>query len=102
MIKVTDIDLAFTKNYLRVDHTDDDQLIELIIVAAKSFIQTYLNKKFTEFEELPDELTIPCLALASHWYERREIQTDKSANEVLYTFAGILDMHRIFIGGELL
>ncbi|PFF30668.1 DNA-packaging protein [Bacillus cereus] len=102
MIKVTDIDLTFTKNYLRVEHTDDDQLIELIIVAAKSFIQSYLNKKFNEFEELPDELTVPYLALASHWYERREVQTDKSANELLYTFAGILDMHRIFIGGELL
>ncbi|PGN97332.1 DNA-packaging protein [Bacillus cereus] len=102
MIKVTDIDLVFAKNYLRVDHTDDDQLIELIIVASKSFIQSYLNKKFTEFDELPEELTIPCLALASHWYERREIQTNKSANEVLYTFAGILDMHRVFVGGELL
>ncbi|MCU4842307.1 head-tail connector protein [Bacillus cereus] len=102
MIKVIDLDLEVTKNYLRVEHEDDDQLIELILSASKSYLQSYLNQKFSEFEELPDELTIPCLALASHWYERREIQTDKRANEVLYTFSGILDMHRIFIGGELL
>lgn len=92
-MKITELDLDTVKNYLRIDHNEDDSLLSLMIIAAKSYIQSYLNKKFEEFEEIPDEFTIACLALIAHWYENREIQTNTS-NEVPYTFSGILDMYR--------
>lgn len=65
-----------------------------MIIAAKSYIQSYLNKKFEEFEEIPDEFTIACLALIAHWYENREIQRNGEPNELNYIFSGILDMYR--------
>jgi uncharacterized phage protein (predicted DNA packaging) len=92
-VKVTDLDLNTVKQYLRVDHSDDDALISMMITAAQSFIQSYLNKKFDEFEEIPDEFTIACLALISHWYENREIQSTNT-KELPYIFSGILDMYR--------
>jgi uncharacterized phage protein (predicted DNA packaging) len=93
--KITDLDLDSVKEYLRIDHTDDDNLLTTMLVAAKSFIQSYLNQKFTDFEEIPDEFTIACLALVSHWYEKREIQSEKaSKNELAYVFSGLLDLHR--------
>ena len=98
-MKITEIDLSFVKHYLRVDHEEDDQLIQLMLTASKGFIQSYLNQKFEDFEIVPDELTIPALALISHWYEQRQITTDRSAHEVLYTFSGILDMYRMWVGG---
>lgn len=105
-MKITELDLEFVKRYLRVEHIEDDVLIGMMLTASKSFIQSYLNRKFVDMqalgEEIPDEFTIPCLALIAHWYEKRQITPDGAAQEILYTFSGILDMHRIFIGGELI
>ena len=96
--KVTDLDVMDVKDYLRVDFTEDDMLLSTMLGAAQSFIQSYLNRKFTNFEEIPSEFTIACLALVAHWYERREIQPDKAAEELSYLFAGLLDMHRSWNG----
>lgn len=94
-VKITDLDLVLVKEYLRIDHTDDDNMLTMMLVAAKSFIQSYLNQKFADFEEIPDEFTIACLALVSHWYEKREVQSEKvSKNELAYVFSGLLDLHR--------
>lgn len=94
-IKITELDINEVKNYLRVDHEDDDLLITTMIVSAKSYIQSYLNKKFSDFEEVPDEFTIAALSLISHWYERREIQSEKTATaEMNYVFSGLLSMYR--------
>ena len=96
--KVTDLNLISVKDYLRIDHPDDDLLLETMLAAAKSFIQSYLNKKFSDFElegNIPDEFTIACLALTSHWYEKREIQSEKNTKgELSYVFSGLLDLHR--------
>jgi len=92
-VKITDLDLDFVKNYLRIDHDEDDNLLSLMIVSAKNFIQSYLNIKFSEMEEIPDEFTIAALALIAHWYENREIQTNIQG-ELKYIFSGILDIYR--------
>jgi len=92
-MKITNLDLDFVKNYLRIDHTEDDALLLLMIDSAKNFIQSYLNIKFSEMEEIPDEFTIAALALIAHWYENREIQTNVQG-ELKYIFSGILDMYR--------
>lgn len=102
-IKVTDLDLSTVKEYLRVDFTEDDQMISIMIYAAKSFIQSYLNRKFTEWTdaglEIPDEFTIACLAIVAHWYETRQVAADKfqTKEELPYVFSGLLDMHRASI-----
>lgn len=69
--------------------------------AAKKFIENYLNKKLSDFEELPEEFNIAELAIIAHWYEKREIQPERSGKELNYLFAGLLDSHRIrTVGGE--
>lgn len=94
-VKITEINLEMVKDYLRIDHEDDDIMLTTMLFAAKSFIQSYLNQKFSDFKELPDEFTIACLALVSHWYEKREIQGNKDdGKEMKYIFSGLLDLHR--------
>lgn len=100
-VKVVDLDLAMVKNYLRVDYDYDDTFIATILTAAKNYIQSYLNKKFIEFQEVPDEFTIACLALCGHWYENRKIDREGNMKEVSYIFSGILDMHREWLGDVL-
>lgn len=92
--KITELDLAAVKEYLRVDGEEEDLLISTFLISAKSFIQTYLRQSFDEFEELPEEFTIACLAIIAHWYETRAIATEKSGDEIAYMFAGLLDPHR--------
>lgn len=97
--KVTEVDLELVKNYLRIDFNDDDIFLNTLIVSANSFIQSYLKRKYTDFEELPDEFTIACLAIVGHWYGNRSIQavgTANSAQELKYMFGGLLDPHCVY------
>lgn len=87
------------KNYMRVDFddADNDKFINTILIAAKSFVQTYLGWTFAEWTdgEVPSEITIATLAIAEHWYKNRGVLSeDTSKEELPFVFSGILDMHR--------
>ena len=96
MVKITEINIDIVKDYLRLDHSEDDEFLGILLSSARSFIQSYLNLKFDDFEEIPDELTIACLAIISHWYENRqvEVSNSKSLQELGYIFSGILDIYK--------
>ena len=96
MIKILIKDIKIIKNYLRVDHDDDDEFIFLLMPAAKTFIENYLNRKLDDFDELPEEFNIAFLNIISHWYEKREMQPERSGKELNYLFSDLLDSHRIF------
>ena len=92
------VDLTVVKNYLRIDFDDpdNDRMLNIILTSAKSFVQTYLNWKFTDVSEIPAEITIALLAIVEHWYKNRGVTSeDATVNELPYVFSGILDMHRV-------
>lgn len=97
MPKITEIDLLFLKNYLRVDYNEDDNLINLFFLSAKSYIEKYIGKKFSEMEtdQIPYEYTIACLGLISHWYENRSITTEETLKDIPIGFEKLLDMTSI-------
>ena len=95
MIKII-TDIAIVKNFLRVDHDEDDVFIALLLPAAQTFIENYLGRKLSEFDELPEEFNIAFLNIISHWYEKREMQPERSGKELNYLFSDLLDSHRIF------
>lgn len=82
--------------YLKVDHDAEDNFIKLMIKASKSFVETYLNTKFTEFgDEYPSEFDIARLQLIGQWYEDRVIMSPRSnVQEMAYVFSDLLDPHR--------
>lgn len=93
-----EVDLTVVKNYLRIDFDDpdNDKMLNIILTSAKSFVQTYLNWKFTDVSEIPAEITIALLAIVEHWYKNRGVTSeDATVNELPYVFSGILDMHRV-------
>lgn len=93
-----EVDLTVVKNYLRIDFDDpdNDKMLNIILTSAKSFVQTYLNWKFTDVPEIPAEITIALLAIVEHWYKNRGVTSeDATVNELPYVFSGILDMHRV-------
>lgn len=95
-IRVTDLELADVKSYLKIDYSDDDILLSTMLMAALSFIQNYLCRNFSDFDDIPVEFTIAALSIISHWYENRQIQSRDIGNapELRYVFSGLLDMHR--------
>lgn len=103
------LDVDFVKNYLRVDHDEDDGFIQLMIDASRSFVETYLNRKLDNFDgysdgKYPGEIDIARLNVMSQWYDTRTIMSPRSnVAELEYVFKGLLDPHRYwqidFIGG---
>jgi uncharacterized phage protein (predicted DNA packaging) len=69
------ITLAEMKNYLRVSHDEDDDLIMDLVDAAKEDADNYLNNPFedSDGEELPIPLAVKrwVMARVARQYERR-------------------------------
>jgi len=96
-MKITELDLDTVKQHLVVEYDEDDALINLFFLSAKSYIEKYIGKKFSEMEtdQIPYEYTIACLGLISHWYENRSITTEETLKDIPIGFEKLLDMTSI-------
>ena len=81
------------KNYLKVDYTDDDVIIETYIIATEKFLKTLCEKD--EFEEDKQELAeIYMLAMLSELYNSRNLTVDKAEQRVRTIMQSILNQLR--------
>lgn len=97
--KITEIDLAFTKEYLKVDYEDEDLILTSLIEAAKSYVDTMLGFKvkvnWPYRDDIPDELTIACLMIIAHWFDNRQMQTSGTlGDEIAFAVSAIIDAHK--------
>jgi uncharacterized phage protein (predicted DNA packaging) len=87
------IDLALVKNHLRVEHSDEDQLIQSYTDAAISAFEAWTNRILLPAGSvLPDpaennmlitkSIEQGALMLIGYWYENRESVTTGSATEM--------------------
>ena len=68
--------LAACKHFMRVDGTDDDELITALMAAAKA----YLDKGgVPEPAEEDPEYTLAVQSLTLHWYDHRDAVGDEKA-----------------------
>lgn len=94
------LELDYVKNYLRVDYDEEqeDKFIQMCITASRSFVETYMNRSLSDFNEdssYPAEIDIARLNVISQWYDTRTIMSPRSnVKEMEYVFAGLLDPHR--------
>lgn len=92
-----DVDVYFLKTYLRIDFEDEDndEMIGMMLRAAKSFAKSYLRFSDEEWNNAPSEITIAILSITEHWYKNRGIlNEDTTRQELPFVFSGILDIHR--------
>lgn len=78
------IGLPETKNYLRVEHTEDDALISDLIDVAKEQIDAFLQNDFIDTEGnaigIPLSIKIAAFKMVASWYEaRRDDVTNENA-----------------------
>ena len=47
------LELDYVKNYLRVDYDEEqeDKFIQMCITASRSFVETYMNRSLSDFNE---------------------------------------------------
>lgn len=69
------VSLAEAKGYLRVEHDDEDTLIETLIQAAKASADAFLNNPFLTPDgtpkNIPDDVKLWVLKRVSFAYENR-------------------------------
>lgn len=77
------------KLYARIDHEDEDALIESLIRAADTAVRDMTGKAPpSDCDELFDTAV---LQLAAHWYENRTPVTDTGVTQVPFTLQTLLN-----------
>lgn len=91
-MKVSELDIAMVKLYLKVEFNDDDMLIQLIIDGAKGYLKSYTGLDDIMIDTKED-LTLGLLALITDMYENRSftIEQDK-VNKIIDS---MLSLHSI-------
>ncbi|NNV07779.1 phage gp6-like head-tail connector protein [Geobacillus sp. MMMUD3] len=64
------ITLDEAKQWLRIDHNDEDSLISTLISAAEKYLVNATGNTFDNTNELAK---LFCYVLVSDWYENREL-----------------------------
>jgi len=87
--------LAETKLHLRVDHDDEDVLIEALMTTATAACADYLNMEAADLVvAVPAPVKSAALLLVGNLYEQRESQSDR----MLYknpTYEALLNPYRV-------
>lgn len=95
VVKLSQLDLAFVKNYLKIDFDDDDNELLLYIRAAQSFLLNQINIDIELIDEKPD-IVIAALLIISHFYEHKSILSpgSKFNNNIDFVLEQILIQYR--------
>ena len=76
------IELEETKTWLRVDGTDEDSIIEVVIGASEAYLK---NATGIDFDDSNRLAKLYCLVLTADWYENRELIGEKPSDKVRFT-----------------
>jgi hypothetical protein len=102
-----EIPIATAKNYLRVDHNIDNDLIALLSAGAVEKVSDYLNRDdYEAIEDVPTLAKMAALRLVADWYDNRDTittrltigggpgSTQKEIGEGPWTLGNMLDAIR--------
>jgi gp6-like head-tail connector protein len=91
-MKISQITVTELKNYLHVYHTEDDKLIEAILVAAKAFVRNYTGLS-PDMLDISEDLSMAVFILGAELYDNR-VYTVENSN-VNPAIQAILNMHSV-------
>ena len=64
------LSLSVAKEYLRIDHNEEDGYIFILLLLAKELCENYLRRDIPT--EMPEQIRLAQLLVISHFYEHRE------------------------------
>ena len=74
--------LSKIKSSLRIDITDDDELLKSFIIAAQQDISGSVGEDISAFYDDNERFNVAVILLVSHWYQHREAVSDSTKSEV--------------------
>lgn len=74
--------LQETKDFLRVDGDEEDNLISSLIITAQVLTEDIIRRPLSEYEETPEPIHQAMLILVGTLYEERQISKDKSGVDI--------------------
>ncbi len=84
------ISLEEAKEYLQIDYTDGDSLINSMIIAAEEYFRNATGKTYLE-NEAPELVKLGFKMLLSHWYDNRgTVVIGTISSELEFTLKNIL------------
>ncbi|MCB6219088.1 head-tail connector protein [Bacillus paralicheniformis] len=85
------MNLVDMKNYLRLDHSEDDQMLTQFIAAAKSYIVNAIGR----FVDGSPQFEIVAHMLVAHWYENRGMyESGTTGSSIPFTVENLLTQLR--------
>lgn len=91
-MKISEVTITELKNYLHVYHTEDDNLLTAILVAAKSFVRNYTGLA-AENLDISEDLTMAVFILGAELYDNRVYTVDNTS--INPAIQAILNMHSV-------
>lgn len=88
------MELEFIKSFLRIDSEDDDEILKLILEAAKEYVISAVG----ECDDTKPKVKLLLLNLISSMYDNRSytvVSTDKQSEKVRYTIDSIIKQLKI-------
>lgn len=89
-MKLSAITSAEVKKFLRIDHSADDALLEMILDAARDHVLKYTgltNDEADNYEDLP----VACLMICADMYDNRTMAIENAAENK--TATSIMNLH---------
>lgn len=60
------------RQHLRLDGSNEDEYLTLLIEASKGAVEKHVNRPLSEFDEIPAQLQMAILLIAANLYSNRE------------------------------
>lgn len=76
------LELKETKEFLRIDGDEEDNLISTLIVTAQVLTEDVIRQKLSDYDEVPEPIHQAMLILVGTLYEERQISKDKAGVDI--------------------
>ncbi|AQR98120.1 phage gp6-like head-tail connector protein [Clostridium saccharoperbutylacetonicum] len=76
-MKYSELSINEVKEYLRIDDDSEDNTLNIILLASKSFVKGYTGLSLDQLDQY-DDLSIVILVLCAEMYDNRQFTVDKA------------------------
>lgn len=90
-MSLTTTELELLKRYIRIDHDEDDDLLELFYNRAKISVKNQVGPIDETNEEMKEQYDQGCALLVQHWNDNREsFRIGNNSYEIPHSLDSIL------------